>query len=310
MHRLILALCLLAVGLTSAEARRFETTYVTVTDARAVADNRSVAVELTVDTRSWTWMRERGIVPTLRVWIDGRPTDVELRASHDTIVVPLRGKRRELTELRIALGGRGPRNVVGSMLIGGIEVVEVTLKVARGAVVSNDGPPPPSPPPPPPPLPTWSANPSVIKACGDTMIGSANQEACLDAIRTYASPPEPMVRACARAMTGSTSTLSCIRSGAASRSSAVNALDACGKAMTGSSNTLACLDTALRSFLEPSAMIAACAKAMTGSTNTLACLGLAVEARTDPTPTIASCSDAMTGDSAVLGCLQRALVPR
>lgn len=314
MPRLFLVLCLLAVGAPRAHAQRVESTYATVTQARGVTDGRSVAVELTIEPRSWKWMRERSIEPLLSIWIEGRRTDLKLRAGHDTLVLPLPGKLGGLSELRIALAGRGPRHVVSSMVIGGVEVVELTLKVTSGQVVYDGGeaPPPPSPPPlpPPPPPPNWSANPGVIKACGDTMTGSANQEACLDAVRPYVWPPEPMVRACYRAMTGSANTLSCIRSGAVARASTVKALEACYQAMTGNTNTLGCLDSAARSILEPSPAILACAKAMTGNTNTLACIGLAVTFPNDPTATIASCHDAMTGDTAVLGCMKRAFAPR
>jgi len=318
MHRLLLILCLLVATGASVEARRVETSYVTLTDARATTDARSVAVELTIDQRSWRWMRERNIKPILTVWLDDRRTELEIRSIHDTILVPLPGKRRDLYELRIAVGGRGGRTVIGSMMIGGIEVTEITLKVSNGSLPSDGGnapipgpgPNPPPPPAPPPPPPNWSANPAIIKACGDIMTGSSNVEACLDATRLYAWSPEPMLRACARAMTGSTSTLACIRSGAAARSNAVNVLDACGRAMTGSTNTMQCFDTAVRSYLEPSPAITACARAMTGSTNTLACIAAVVDARTDPTLTITSCRDAMTGDSAVIGCLKRAFGPR
>lgn len=310
MRTFLFVVCALVAGAPAAHAERVESTYATVTQARAVTDGRSVAVELTIEPRSWKWMRDRGIEPMLSIWIEGRRTDLKVRAGHDTLAVPLPVRLGGLSELRIALAGRGPRQSVGSMVIGGIEVVELTLKVASGQVSYDGGEAPPPPPAPPPPLPNWSANPLVIKACGDTMTGSTNQEACLDAVRPYLWPPEPMVRACYRAMTGNTNTLGCIRSGAGARASAVNALEACYKAMTGNTNTLACLDSAARSFLEPSPAISACAKAMTGNTNVLACIGLTVASPTDPTSTIASCYQSMTGDTAVLGCMRRALAPR
>ena len=314
MRTLGLMFCLLVFCGSVAHAKRAEVTAVTVTQARATTDGRRLAVEITIEPRSWRWMQERGIDPVLSIWLDGKRTDLELRSARDTLVVPLPRRLSNLDELRIALGGQRGRQIIGSMLIGGIEVTEVTLKVSSGQVMGDGGeappPPGPSPSPPPPPPPNWSANPAVIKACGDTMSGSANQTACLDAVRPYAWPPEPMVRACYRSMSGSTNTLACIRSGSTMRSSGVGALDACSRAMSGSTNTLACLDSAARSYLEPSSAIAACAKAMSGSTDTLACIGLTAEARTDPAAVIASCYQAMTGNAAVLGCVKRALAPR
>lgn len=310
MRTLVLMACLVMFAVPVVHARRVEVTSVTVTQARAVTDGRSVAVEITIEPQTWRWIQERRIELVLSVWLDGRRTDLKLRSARDTLTFPLPRRLGNLGELRIALGGQGSRTTIGAMIIGGIEVTEVTLKVSRGQVVGSGGEAPPPAPAPPPPPPNWSANPAVIKACDDTMTGSGNQEACLDAVRRYMWPPEPMVRACYRAMTGSTNTLACIRSGSAMRSSGVGALEACYRAMTGNANTLACLDSVTRSVLEPSPAIDACAKAVTGGSDTLACIGLTIEARSDPTAAIASCQQAMTGDAAVLGCVKRALAPR
>ena len=311
MRTLILVACLLVAGVPLAHARRaqIETVYATVTQARATTDGRSVSVEISLEPRSWRWMADRNITPVLSVWIDGRRTEQPLRSASDTLTFRLSRRARSLTEIRVSLGSQAARQTIGSMLVGGIEVTEMTLKVTSGQVSDGGNAPPPGPPSPPPP-PNWAANAAVIKACGDTMTGSSNQEACLDAVRPYQWAPEPMVRACYRAMTGSTNTLACIRSGSAMRSSGVGALEACYRAMTGNTNTLACLESVSRSYLEPSPAVAACAKAMTGNTNALACIALTVEARTDPTPAITSCYQAMTGDTAILGCLKRALAPR
>jgi hypothetical protein len=310
-----LTFCLTA---SSARADRRQASYTTLTQARASSDGQILTVEVTIDARSWKFVRDNRIEPILQLWVGSReqPVDLRLRGPHDTQKVQLPAGEGGWSQVRMRIAGGGPRHELSWMVLGGVELTMLTLKVTgTQPVVAAPMPLPPGPGPerghgrgqgPGQGL-NRAGDPGVIKACGDVMSGSTDQQACLDAVQPYRWDPTPMLRACYKTMSGDVNTLACIRAAASLPMSAVATLDACYQAMSGNTNTLSCLGSAARARYEPSAAIGACYRAMSGNTDALTCIGYAAAAPSDPSPTIRACDQSMSGDTAVLGCIARAV---
>lgn len=161
-------------------------------------------------------------------------------------------------------------------------------------------------PPPPPAQTNWASNADVIRACGRTFDGPANEAACLDALVRVAYNPTEMIGACDRGMDGDENELACVRMAAQAFRDPSAILKACDRSMDGDANELDCAKAASRATYDMSETIQACDRAMDGDANELSCIRTAARARQDLSAIIKECDRAMSGDESELACIARA----